>query len=87
IADFHVPRRFGILAFQGPADGMLGTSEPLQIRGDRLPKPLERGPALDRSVKDTMIRKRLNDRKHPAEPAPVPKREGGEVLESPEAAH
>ena len=87
IADFHVPRRFGILVFQGPADGMLGTSEPLQIRGDRMPKPLERGPALDRSVKDTMIRKRLNDRKHPAEPAPVPKREGGEVLESPEAAH
>ncbi len=38
IGDFHVPSRFGILAFEGPADEMLEKSEPLQRAGDRLPK-------------------------------------------------
>jgi len=85
IGDFHVPRRFGILAFEGPAEKMLGTSEPLQISGDRMPNPPERRPALERGVKDTMIRKRLIDRKHPGEPAPGPKRKGTERFESPEA--
>ena len=87
IGDFHVPRRFGILAFEGPVDEMLGTSKPLQISGDRMPKPLGRGPALDRSVKDSMTKKRLLDRKHPAEPAPRAMQQGTQTLESPEAAH
>jgi hypothetical protein len=38
IGDFHVPSRFGILAFEGPADEMFGTSKTLQRNGDRLPK-------------------------------------------------
>ena len=38
ISDFHVPSRFGILAFKGPADGTLGASEPLQTTGDGLLK-------------------------------------------------
>jgi len=38
IGDFHVPSRFGILAFEGPADEMFGTSETLQRKEERLPK-------------------------------------------------
>jgi hypothetical protein len=38
IGDFHVLSRFGILAFEGPADEMLETSEPLRSAGDRLPE-------------------------------------------------
>ncbi|MBW1832741.1 MAG: carbohydrate-binding family 9-like protein [Deltaproteobacteria bacterium] len=72
--DFHVPRRFGILAFEGPPEAMMGTNEPLQIpleiSADRMPKPMGRRPALDRGAKDTMIRKRVINRQHPGEPAP-----------------
>jgi hypothetical protein len=35
--DFHVPRRFGILAFEGPAEDMVGTNEPLHISPPKSP--------------------------------------------------
>jgi hypothetical protein len=66
---------------------MVGTSEPLQISGDRMPKTLKRREPLDRGVKDNMIRKRAINRRHPSEPAPMPKSEGAQTLESPEAPH
>jgi hypothetical protein len=81
--DFHVPRRFGILAFEGPPEDMVGTNEPMQISADRMPKAMKRGPALDRDVKDTMIKKRAMKRRHPGEPAA--KLPSAETLESPEA--
>jgi hypothetical protein len=85
--DFHVPRRFGILAFEGPPEEMLGTNEPLEmpldISADRMPKPIGRGPALERGVKDTMIRKRVINRRHPGEPAPAPL--GAKTVESSES--
>jgi len=37
--DFHVPGRFGILAFEGQPADMLRTNEPLQIKQDRVPAP------------------------------------------------
>jgi hypothetical protein len=46
IGDFHVPSRFGILAFEGTADEMLETSEAMQRAEDRLPKR-ERPQALE----------------------------------------
>jgi hypothetical protein len=85
IGDFHVPRRFGILAFEGPPEDMVGTSEPVQISGDRMPRPVKRGPALDRHVKDSMIKKRAMNRRHPGEPAPKPA--DAQPPESAEAAH
>ena len=72
IGDFHVPRRFGILAFEGPPEEMVGTNEPLEISEDRMPNSIGRRPALDRDMKDTMIRKRVINRRHPGEPAPTP---------------
>ncbi len=72
IGDFHVPRRFGILAFEGPPEEMVGTNEPLEISGNRMPKPMVRGPALEPGVKDTMIRNRAINRRHAGEPAPKP---------------
>jgi len=85
IGDFHVPQRFGILGFEGTPKDMVGTNEPLQISDDRMPKPLKRAPATDRDLKDTMMRKRAINRRQPGEPAPTPKREGAQTLESPEA--
>jgi hypothetical protein len=85
--DFHVPQRFGILRFEGPPKDMVGTNKPLQISDDRMPKSLKRAPAIDRDLKDTMMRKRAINRRQPGEPAPTPKREGAQTLESPEAPH
>ena len=87
IGDFHVPRRFGILAFEGSPKEMVGTNGPLQISADRMPKELGRGPALESDVKDTMIRKRVINRRHPGEPTPKPPSRGAQTLESSEAAH
>ena len=85
IGDFHVPSRFGILAFEGPPDEMVGTGEPLEISADRMPTPIERRPALDRDVKDVMTKQRVIDRRHPGEPAPT--REGAQAVDSLESAH
>ena len=87
--DFHVPRRFGILAFEGPPEEIVGTNEPLEmpleISADRMPKPIGRRPALGPGVKDAMIRKRVINRRHPGEPAPMPA--GAQTGESPESPH
>ena len=61
--DFHVPRRFGILAFEGPAEEMVGTNQPLQISNDRMPKAMGRGSSVERDVKDTTMRTRALDRR------------------------
>jgi hypothetical protein len=85
--DFHVPRRFGILAFEGSPEDMVGTNEPLQISADRMPKQLERGSVRERGAKDTMMRKRGVERRHPRQAAPGRESQGAQTLESPEAAH
>jgi hypothetical protein len=83
IGDFHVPPRFGILAFEGPPDEMVGTNEPLEISADRMPKPMGRRPALERDVKDTMTKQRVINRRHLGEPAPSPR--GAQPVGSPES--
>jgi hypothetical protein len=86
-SDFHVPRRFGILAFEGPPEEMVGTNEPLEmpleISADRMPKPIGRGPVRERGVRDKMIRKRAINRRPPGEPAPTP--QSPQTEESPES--
>lgn len=85
--DFHVPRRFGILAFEGPAEDMLGTREPLQIDQDRLPKPLERPGTFDRNLKDKLMKERAMQRRQPGEPLPAPEPKSPTGLETRKAAH
>ena len=85
--DFHVPRRFGILAFEGPPQEMLGTSEPLRISADRMPEALEGGRALEGDMKGTMIRRQATKRRHPGRSAPERTRAGDQTLESTEAPH
>jgi len=63
IGDFHVPRRFGILAFEGPAESMQGSNEPSTIPPGRMPGALERGTGFDPSVRDTLIHKRETRRR------------------------
>ena len=87
--DFHVPRRFGILAFEGPPEEMVGMNEPLEmpleISADRMPKTIGRGSALERGVKDKMIRKRVIDRRHPGDQTRTP--QAPQTVESPESPH
>lgn len=85
--DFHVPRRFGILAFQGSPEDMVGTNEPVQISADRMPMQIERGSVRQRGAKDTMMRKRGLERRHPRRAAPLRESQGAQPLESREAAH
>jgi hypothetical protein len=87
VADFHVPPRFGILAFEGTPEDMVGSNEPLEISQERMPTSQQRRPALDRDLKDAMMKKRAIDRRQPGEPAPLHEREGAQTLESPEAPH
>lgn len=85
--DFHVPRRFGILAFEGPPDDMLGTSEPLQINEDRMPKPLERPVPFDRDLEEKLMKQRAMKRRQPGEPMPAPKPKLQPALEPDEGPH
>jgi hypothetical protein len=85
--DFHVPQRFGILAFEGPADDMLGTSEPLQINEDRLPKPLERPAPFDRDLEEKLMKQRAMKRRQPGEPMPALEPKLKPALEPDEGPH
>ncbi len=86
VGDFHVPRRFGILAFEGTPDDMVGPTEPKQISSERMPAAVDRREALDRGVREKMIRKQAINRRNPDEPPPrMPS--GAEDLESGEASH
>lgn len=87
IGDFHVPRRFGILAFEGSPEAMVGTNEPVQISADRLPRQIERGSVRQRGAEGTMMRKRGVERRHPRQAAPNRESQGAQTLESREAAH
>lgn len=59
IGDFHVPKRFGILLFEGPPEDMLGTNEPLKIPPGRIPPNLRPGADLDRGLREPSSRKRV----------------------------
>ena len=63
IGDFHVPHRFGILAFEGPTEDMQGSNDPSTIPPGRMPKALERGSGFDPSVRDNLIRQRETRRR------------------------
>ena len=62
VGDFHVPRRFGILTFEGAPEEMQGTKEPKTIDPSRTPSPLERKPSYERNVQDLLIRERARRR-------------------------
>jgi hypothetical protein len=62
VGDFHVPRRFGILAFEGTPEEMQGTREAKTMDPSRAPAPLERKPAYQRNVRDVLIRERARRR-------------------------
>ena len=61
--DFHVPRRFGILTFEGRQRDMLGTNQPTTIPAGRAPKSVRRGSGSTPSVNDTLIQRRQERRK------------------------
>ena len=63
IGDFHVPERFGILAFEGASEEMQETNEPTPLPPGRMPGELRRRPGVDPSVRDTMIEKRETRRR------------------------
>ncbi len=86
VADFHVPGRFGILAFEGAPSDMVGANQPKTIPRERMPVQVDRGDALDRGLKDKLIRKQAADRRQPGEPPPrIPS--AAEDLESGEPSH
>jgi hypothetical protein len=86
VGDFHVPRRFGILAFEGTPKEMVGTSEPKRMPSERMPAGVGRGGALDRGVRDKLIKSQAINRGSPGEPPP-PVRPNAENLEPGEASH
>ena len=61
--DFHVPRRFGILAFEGTSEEMQGSNEPKPLPPGRMPGELRRGSGFDPGVRETMIEKRETRRR------------------------
>ena len=63
IGDFHVPKRFGILAFEGPPEDMRGKNQPRIIAPNRLPGTLERRSGFDSRVKDTLMDERETRRR------------------------
>lgn len=85
IGDFHVPRRFGILAFEGQPEGMVGIHEPLQISDDRAPAPLKRGPGVGPAARERMIQRRAGSRRNPGDPLTAPSPETPQNLEPAEA--
>lgn len=92
ISDFHVPRRFGILVFEGPPDEMVGQSEPVPMPSNRIKQLQRREDTRDRGVrdpglKDALIKRRVMNRRHPGEPRALPVDENSQRLESKGAAH
>lgn len=87
IGDFHVPSRFGILAFSGASDEMTGQNEAVEMPSNRVKQSQSRGEARDPGVKDALIKRRVMNRRHPGEPRAVPIDEGSQRLESKGAAH
>ncbi len=63
IGDFHVPKRFGILAFEGPPEDMRGKNQPTIIAPNRLPGTLERRSGFDSRVGDTLMDERETRRR------------------------
>lgn len=87
IGDFHVPARFGILRFEGPADAILGPEEPLQMPLSRVPKSKSREEARDFGVREALIKRRVMNRHHPGEPAAIPTDSASQRLESQQGPH
>jgi len=63
IGDFHVPKRFGILAFEGKPEDMRGKNQPRIIAPNRLPGTLGRRSGFDSRVKDTLMDERETRRR------------------------
>jgi hypothetical protein len=61
--DFHVPERFGILAFEGPSQDMQGVKEPSVIPPGRLPGTPKRRSGFNPSVEDALIQQRETRRR------------------------
>ena len=53
IDDFHVPRRFGILRFEGAPEEMHGASTPIELPEGRMPAPMRR--SVNPSVRDSLF--------------------------------
>lgn len=87
IGDFHVPARFGILAFEGPSDQTVGQREPVRMPANRVKQPQSREGARDFGVKEALIKRRVMNRRHPGEPRAVPVDAEPQRLESKGAAH
>ncbi len=87
IGDFHVPGRFGILAFEGPPDDMVGQREPVQMPSNRFKQSLDREAVRDPHVQGRLIKSRAMDRRHPGEPRRAPIDERLQTLEHERAAH
>ncbi len=87
VGDFHVPRRFGVLVFEGVAAGMSSTSEPLRIPSGRMPSSMDRGGAPTRGSAATVVRERASDPRKPAKPPRSSIRSDAQRLESEELAH
>lgn len=62
IGDFHVPQRFGILAFEGSAEEMQGKNEPSTILPGQMPGSPERGSGFDRKVEENVTHPRKTRR-------------------------
>lgn len=87
VGDFHVPERFGILAFKGAPEGMRSDDTPIRISADRVPGSLDRGGAPTHGSAGSVIRERSSDPRKPPKPPRSSIRTDAQRLESREAAH
>ena len=62
IGDFHVPRRFGILRFEGTPEAMQGKNAPIEMPEGRMPGPMRRR-GVDPGAKDALIQNRDRQRR------------------------
>jgi hypothetical protein len=63
VRDFHVPKRFGILAFVGPPEDMMRESEPSTMPPGRMPALQQRMPRAAPDLSKTLIEKQQTRRR------------------------
>lgn len=86
-SDMHDADRFGILAFRGVPPDAIERRGPIALPPDRVGQAKTREQSRDTGVRDALIKRRVQKRRYPGEPAPIPVGDERAPLESGEAPH
>ncbi len=87
IGDFHVPGRFGILSFDAPPDETVGQSKAVPMPSNRVKRSPSREDAWEPGARNSLIRKRALNRRHPGDPLPARIDQRSQRLESEDGDH